>query len=54
MQQGFDMLIDLTAVDYLPRASPGFEVVYHLRSLETHQLLRLRVQLEEQDAGWRR
>ena len=27
----FDMMIDLTAADYLPR-KPRFEVVYHLKS----------------------
>jgi NADH-quinone oxidoreductase subunit C len=41
---GFDMLVDLTAVDYLDhpaRTGPRFEVVYHL--LSTRHLWRVRV-----------
>jgi NADH:ubiquinone oxidoreductase subunit C len=32
--EGFDMLADLTAVDYLGR-EPRFEMVYHLVSIDT-------------------
>jgi NADH-quinone oxidoreductase subunit C len=38
----FEMLIDLTAVDYLKRR-PRFEVVYHLYSLQQRQRVRLKV-----------
>lgn len=45
----FDMMIDLTAVDYLPR-SPRFEVVVHLKSFELGHRLRVKIPLEEDDA----
>ncbi|MEO0180444.1 MAG: NADH-quinone oxidoreductase subunit C [candidate division WOR-3 bacterium] len=38
---GFEMLTDLTAVDWLGRREPRFEVVYHLHSYSRN--LRLRV-----------
>lgn len=41
-----DMLLDITAVDYLPR-SPRFEVVYHLKSLDKGHRLRVKIPLEE-------
>jgi NADH-quinone oxidoreductase subunit C len=44
----FDMLTDMTAVDYLPR-HPRFEVVYHLYSVPNRHRLRLKVQLSEQE-----
>jgi len=40
----FKYLSDVTAVDLYP-AEPRFEVVYHLRSLEPHAILRLKVRL---------
>ncbi len=40
----FNYLSDVTAVDLYP-AEPRFEVVYHLRSLEPHARLRLKVRL---------
>jgi NADH-quinone oxidoreductase subunit C len=46
----FDMLTDLTAVDYLGypgRSGPRFEVVYHLYSLERGHRLRVKVGVEE-------
>ena len=49
----FDMLMDLTAVDYL--RYPGredearFEVVYHLYSVPANHRLRLKVPLDEDD-----
>lgn len=43
---GFDMLIDLSAVDWLPRA-PRFDVNYQLYSLASHERLRVKVQLSE-------
>jgi NADH-quinone oxidoreductase subunit C len=50
----FDMLTDLTAVDYLkyPGREDGarFEVVYHLYSLAHNHRLRVKVRVEEDDA----
>lgn len=40
-ESGFDMLLDVGGVDYLPR-SPRFEVVYHFLSLKTKARVRLR------------
>jgi NADH-quinone oxidoreductase subunit C len=45
----FDMLSDLTAVDYRGR-HPRFEVVYQLNSLSLHHRLRVKVAVEEHDA----
>ena len=45
----FNMLIDLTAVDYLERGY-RFEVVYHLYSMSFNQRVRLKVPLLERDA----
>jgi NADH-quinone oxidoreductase subunit C len=42
----FEMLTDVTAVDYLGR-TPRFEVVYHLYSLTRNHRLRVKVQLGE-------
>jgi NADH-quinone oxidoreductase subunit C len=51
---GFDMLVDLTAVDYLEfpgrEDGPRFEVVYHLYSLPHAHRLRLKVPVEESKA----
>jgi NADH-quinone oxidoreductase subunit C len=51
---GFDMLMDLTAVDYLRfpgrEDGPRFEVVYHLYSLSHNHRLRLKVRVDEDDA----
>jgi NADH-quinone oxidoreductase subunit C len=44
----FDMLMDVTAVDFLGR-SPRFEVVYHFYSLAKNHRVRLKVPLEEAD-----
>ncbi|MBI5015858.1 MAG: NADH-quinone oxidoreductase subunit C [Deltaproteobacteria bacterium] len=43
---GFDMLTDLTAVDFLPR-QPRFQVVYNLYSFRDNDRLRLKVPVEE-------
>jgi NADH-quinone oxidoreductase subunit C len=49
----FDMLMDLTAVDYLKypgrEDGPRFEVVYHLYSLAHNHRLRLKVRVGEDD-----
>ncbi len=44
----FNLFIDLTAVDYLPRA-PRFEVAIHLFSIAHRHRIRLKVPLEEGD-----
>ncbi len=41
----FDLLSDLTAVDYLGR-SPRFEVVYQLQSIPKHHRLRVKVPVD--------
>jgi NADH-quinone oxidoreductase subunit C len=50
----FDMLMDLTAVDYLKypgrEDGPRFEVVYHLYSLLHNHRLRVKVRVEEDEA----
>src|SRR5437762_14025607 len=50
----FDMLTDLTAVDYLKfpgrEDGPRFEVVYHLYSIPRNHRLRVKVRVEEDDA----
>ena len=44
----FDLLVEVTAVDFLPRA-PRYEVVYHLVSLRN--LIRLRLKVRVPDGG---
>jgi NADH-quinone oxidoreductase subunit C len=50
---GFDMLSDLTAVDYLKypgrEDGPRFEVVYHLYSVPHNHRVRLKVRVDEDD-----
>jgi NADH-quinone oxidoreductase subunit C len=50
----FDVLMDLTAADYLKyrgrEDGPRFEVVYHLYSLPHNQRVRLKVRVDEDDA----
>jgi NADH-quinone oxidoreductase subunit C len=45
----FDFLSDITAVDYLDRKQPRFEVVYHLLSLGKKHRLRVKVPLPEDE-----
>jgi NADH-quinone oxidoreductase subunit C len=47
-QFGFDLLADLTAVDYLGR-TPRFEVVYQLYSLPRGHRLRVKIAVGEED-----
>ncbi|MGQ9463359.1 MAG: NADH-quinone oxidoreductase subunit C [Candidatus Fervidibacter sp.] len=50
-QEHFEMLVDATAVDYLPlRGEPRFEVVYHLLSLSQRIRLRVKVRVKSDDA----
>lgn len=44
----FEMLADVTAVDYLPDR-PRFEVVYHLFSVSRKQRVRVKVRVPEDD-----
>jgi NADH-quinone oxidoreductase subunit C len=50
----FDMLMDLTAVDYLTypgrEDGPRFEVVYHLYSLAHNHRVRIKTRVDEDDA----
>jgi NADH-quinone oxidoreductase subunit C len=50
-RQGFDMLIDVTAVDHLeyPDATDRFEVVYNLFATESNNRLMVSVWLNEPD-----
>lgn len=43
---GYNVLVDLTAVDYQPR-KPRFEIVYHFMKLETKARLRVKVQSDD-------
>ncbi|HET7874430.1 MAG TPA: NADH-quinone oxidoreductase subunit C [Methylomirabilota bacterium] len=51
---GFDLLVDITAVDYLKfpgrEDGPRFEVVYHLYSVPHNHRVRLKVPVEQDDA----
>jgi NADH-quinone oxidoreductase subunit C len=44
----FNVLIEVTAADYLPR-EPRFEVVYHLLSIPNRQRLRLKVRVRSNE-----
>jgi NADH-quinone oxidoreductase subunit C len=46
---GFNLLVELTAVDYLPRV-PRYEVVYHLVSIPNRTRLRLKVRVPAGEA----
>jgi NADH-quinone oxidoreductase subunit C len=45
---GFDLLLDVTAVDW-PGQKPRFEVVYHLYSTTHHVRVRLKMRVPEED-----
>ena len=51
---GFDVLMDLTAVDYQKypgrEDGPRFEVVYHLYSIPHNHRVRIKVRVDEDDA----
>ena len=48
-QLNFDLLSDITAVDYWQKKTPRFEVVYQLVSLASRRRLRLRVPVPDDD-----
>ncbi len=45
----YDLLVDITAVDYLPR-EPRFEVVYHFLSLDKLHRVRIKARVAEESA----
>jgi NADH-quinone oxidoreductase subunit C len=45
---GFDLFLDVTAVDLMPR-EPRFDVVYHFLGSKHHQRIRLKLQVSEGD-----
>jgi len=49
----FEMLVDLTAVDYWPEEAPRFHINYQLYSMSQNVLLRLRVPLKGNAPGLR-
>ncbi len=48
-ESGFDMLVDLTAVDY-PKREKRFEVIYQLYSFPRNERLRLKISLGEEES----
>ena len=48
LQHGYDMLSDLTAVDW-PGQAPRFEVVWHLYGTDHHRRLRIKTRVDEAD-----
>jgi NADH-quinone oxidoreductase subunit C len=48
-EAGFEMLLDITAVDYYPRVEDRFHLVYHFFSIKKTQILVLRVPLDGDD-----
>lgn len=46
---GFNFLADITAVDYLGKKEPRFEVVYHLYSLRRKHRLRVKIPVPQGD-----
>lgn len=47
-EQGFNVFLDVTAIDY-PERNPRFTVVYHFLSTSHKKRLRLKVQVSEAD-----
>jgi len=45
---GFDLFLDVTAVDWLPQ-TPRFEVVWHFYSTQDHVRVRLKARVPESD-----
>jgi NADH-quinone oxidoreductase subunit C len=45
---GFDLLLDVTAIDWLPQ-TPRFEVVWHFYSTSDHVRVRLKTRVAEAD-----
>lgn len=53
-ERGFEMLVDITAVDLLKypdsEGGPRFEIVYHLCSISSGELIRVKSKVEEKEA----
>jgi NADH-quinone oxidoreductase subunit C len=47
---GFDLLLDVTAVDW-PDRDPRFDIVYHFYSTASHVRVRLKTAVSEQDCS---
>jgi NADH-quinone oxidoreductase subunit C len=45
-EAGFEMLLDITAVDYCPRMEGRFHLVYHFYSTKMNHILILRISLD--------
>lgn len=45
---GFNMLIDITAVDYWPKIAPRFHMVYHFLDMSSNQIVCIRVPIDGQ------
>lgn len=45
-EAGFEMLLDITAVDYCPRVDGRFHLVYHYYSIKKNRIIILRVPLD--------
>lgn len=45
----FELMSDLTGVDYFGKKEPRFEVVYHLYSVTQNHRLRVKVEVDEED-----
>ncbi len=43
----FDLISDVTAVDYYTDKTPRFDVVYHVFSLKNHERIRVKVAVDE-------
>lgn len=48
-REGFQMLVDITAVDWFQR-DPRFDVVYHWLNLASQERLRMKVRVNEDEA----
>ncbi len=44
---GFEMLVDITAVDYWPKSDPRFHLIYHFLSMRDAKIICFRVPLHE-------
>jgi NADH-quinone oxidoreductase subunit C len=49
-REGFQMLLDITAMDGGLERQPRFDVVYHWLNLTSQERLRVKVRLEDQEA----
>ena len=47
-REGFDLLLDITAVDW-PQRAPRFDVVYHFYSTKLHERVRAKTAVEESE-----